>query len=473
MDAPILPIQSEMTKISRIMTILALGAGLAAAQFGPGALAQEARAVAPQVDTFTLDNGLQVVVIPDRRAPVVTHMIWYRVGSADEPKGKSGIAHFLEHLMFKGTTKHPAGEFSATVAELGGQENAFTSYDYTAYFQRVPREALAQVMEFESDRMSNLILTDEVIAPERDVVLEERRMRTDSDPSSQLGEALSATLWMNHPYRLPIIGWEHEIRTLNRDDAVAFYDRYYTPNNAILVIAGDIDAAEVRKLTETTYARVARRADPGDRARPQEPPQLTPRRVELEDARVRQPSLTRFYIAPSYTTAKGNEAHALDVLAIVLGGGSTSRLYRSLVVEQGIAASAGAFYGGSALDTNRFGVYGLPRPGTSTEALEKAIDAEIAKIIADGVDEAEVERAKTRLIADTIYDLDSQSSLARVFGAALTTGQSVQDVLEWPDRIRAVTPAEIAAAAREVLALRQSATGVLTPIPETAKGGPQ
>lgn len=466
------PARSEMTKIHRIMTSIALGAALSAASFGPGTLAQDARSVSPQVDTFTLDNGLEVVVIPDRRAPVATHMIWYKVGSADEPKGKSGIAHFLEHLMFKGTEKHPAGQFSATVSELGGQENAFTSYDYTAYFQRVPKEALATVMEFEADRMSNLILTDEVVLPERDVVLEERRMRVDSDPSSQLGEAVSATLWMNHPYGLPIIGWEHEIRTLDRQDAIAFYDRYYTPNNAILVVAGDVDAAGVRKLAEETYGKVERRADPGVRARPQEPAQLAARRVALDDARVRQPSISRFYLAPSYTTAKGEEAHALDVLAIVLGGGSTSRLYRSLVVEQGIAASAGAYYGGSALDENRFGVYGLPRPGTSLEDIEKAIDAEIARLLTDGVTEAEVERAKTRLIADTIYDLDSQSSLARVFGAALTTGKSVKDVLDWPERIRAVTAEDVRNAARDVLVLRQSVTGLLTPPLDTKADRP-
>lgn len=455
------------------MTHALLGVALAGAAFGPGASAQTARpAAGPEVETFTLANGLEVVVVPDRRAPVVTHMIWYRVGSADEVRGKSGLAHFLEHLMFKGTKKHPAGEFSNTVSELGGQENAFTSYDYTAYFQRVPKEALKTMMEFEADRMTGLVLTDEVVLPERDVILEERRSRTDSDPAAQLSEALSATLWMNHPYGLPIIGWDHEIAALTREDALRFYEKYYTPNNAILVVAGDVDPAEVKTLAEATYGKVARRADPPPRERPREPVQVAARRVALADQRVRQPSVSRAYLAPSYRTAEGEDAYALDVLSVVLGGGSTSRLYRSLVVEQGIAAGAGAYYGGTSLDDNRFVIYATPRPGHSLAELEAALDAEVHRLIIEGVKPDEVERAKTRLIADTIYDLDSQASLARTFGSALTTGMEVADVLAWPERIRAVSGEDIVAAAKEVLLLRQSVTGLLesAPAEPTAPG---
>ncbi len=448
------------------MPQIILGAALAGAAFG-GAAAQDARpSPGPDVQTFTLDNGMDVVVVPDRRAPVVTHMVWYRVGSADEPRGKSGIAHFLEHLMFKGTKSRPAGAFSATVSELGGKENAFTSYDYTAYFQRVPKEALKTMMEFEADRMTNLVLTDEVVLPERDVVLEERRSRTDSDPAAQLAETVSATLWMNHPYGLPIIGWNHEIMGLTRDDAIAFYETYYTPSNAVLVVAGDTDADEVKKLASETYGKVARRADPPPRLRPQEPEQVAARRVELADPRVRQPSISRAYVAPSYTTAKGDEAHALDVLSVVLGGGSTSRLYRGLVVEQGIAAGAGAYFGGSALDDSRFVVYASPRPGHTLAEMETALDAEIARLIKDGVEPGELERAKTRLIADTVYDLDSQVSLARTFGSALSTGMQIRDVLDWPERIRAVTAEDVVAAARDVLLLRQSVTGLLESAPD-------
>jgi zinc protease len=443
-----------------------LGAALAGAAFGSGASAQGARPVAgPEVETFTLANGMDVVVVPDHRAPVVTHMVWYRVGSADEQRGKSGIAHFLEHLMFKGTKAHPAGEFSNTVSELGGQENAFTSYDYTAYFQRVPKEALKTMMEFEADRMTGLVLTDDVVLPERDVILEERRSRTDSDPAAQLSEAVSATLWMNHPYGLPIIGWSHEIASLTREDALAFYEKYYTPNNAILVVAGDIDAAEVKKLAGETYGKVKRRADPPKRLRPREPVQVAARRVALADARVRQPSVSRVYLAPSYRTAEGADAYALDVLAVIFGGGSTSRLYRSLVVDKGIAAGAGSYYGGSSLDDSRFVIYASPRPDHTLAELEAALDAEVAKLIDGGVNTDELERAKTRLIADTVYDLDSQASLARTFGSALTTGMEIKDVLDWPERIRAVTADEVIAAAKKVLLIRQSVTGLLESVP--------
>jgi zinc protease len=234
----------------------------------------------PEVSSFTLGNRLEVVVIPDRRVPVVTHMIWYRNGSADDPLGESGIAHFLEHLMFKGTDKHPAGEFSQVVSALGGQENAFTSFDYTAYFQRVAREHLKTMMEFEADRMTGLVLDEGVVAPERDVVLEERRMRVETDPAAQLSEAMAASLFVHHPYGIPIIGWMHEIETLDRAHALAYYRRFYTPENAILVVAGDVTSDEVRELAETTYGRVAPRGEAPVRTRPREPEPRAARHVE-------------------------------------------------------------------------------------------------------------------------------------------------------------------------------------------------
>ena len=217
-------------------------------------------AKSPAITNFVLPNGLEVVVIPDHRAPVVTHMLWYRVGSADETPGKSGLAHFLEHLMFKGTTKHPAG-FSQVVATIGGQENAFTSSDYTGYFQRVPRDQLKAMMEFEADRMTGLVLTDEVVKPELSVVLEEHNMRVANNPAARLGEQMEAALYLNHPYGRPVIGWRQEIEKLNRQDALDFYRRFYTPNNAVLVIAGDVTAAEVKKLAEETYGKVPRVAE--------------------------------------------------------------------------------------------------------------------------------------------------------------------------------------------------------------------
>ncbi|MDQ0511049.1 M16 family metallopeptidase [Ancylobacter amanitiformis] len=425
-------------------------------------LASTKAAEAADVAEFTLDNGMQVVVVPDHRAPVVTHMVWYRVGSADEQPGKSGIAHFLEHLMFKGTQKHPAGEFSQVVGKLGGQENAFTSQDYTAYFQRVAKPSLGTVMAFEADRMTGLVLTDEVVLPERDVVLEERRMRTDNDPASQLSEAAQAAMYVNHPYGHPIIGWEEEIKQLNREDALAFYRRFYTPNNAILVVAGDVEPDEVKKLAEETYGKVERRAETAERLRPSEPTPRAARRLILADARVGQPNLSRAYLVPSYRQAK-EDSVALDVLAQVLGGGSTGRLYRDLVVEKGLAASAGAWYQSTALDATRFGISASPRPDVTTEALEAALDEAIAALAKDGPAADELERAKTRLVADAIYAQDNQATLARIYGAALTTGSTVEDVKIWPDMVKAVTADQLRDVARRYLVPARAVTSELLP----------
>jgi zinc protease len=415
----------------------------------------------PQVTHFRLDNGLEVVVIPDHRAPVVTHMIWYRNGSADDPAGKSGIAHFLEHLMFKGTTNHKQGEFSEIVAELGGQENAFTSNDFTAYFQRVAKEHLAVMMEYEADRMKNLVLTDEIVAPERDVVLEERRMRTDSDPAAQLAEAVQAALFPHHPYGTPVIGWSHEIEKLDRHDALAYYRRFYTPENAILVVAGDVEPETVGELARQTYGKVAACGAPPVRVRPQEPEPRAHRLVTLVDEKVEQPSQQRVYLVPSYCTAEPGEAEALELLAHLLGGGETSLLYKSLVVDQKIAVNAGAYYLGTALDDSRFWVYAIPAPEVDLETVDAAVGTIIADVVAKGVNEVDLVRAKTRLIADTIYAQDNQTALARVYGSALTTCESVEDVQDWPNRVEAVTAAKVQAAAAKWLDKRRAVTGFL------------
>lgn len=423
------------------------------------ALAEQA---AP-IENFTLDNGLEVVVIPDRRAPVVTHMLWYKIGSADEDPGKSGIAHFFEHLMFKGTTNHGPGEFSARVAEVGGRENAFTSYDYTGYFQQVAPSELRTMMEFESDRMTNLILTDDVIAPERDVVIEERNSRIETNPSAVLGEEVSATLYQNHPYRVPIIGWMHEIKQLDREDAIDFYQRYYAPNNAVLVVAGDVDSTEVRGMIDETYGKIERGPDLPERVRPQEPEQKTKRTVELSDPRVSVPNFSKLWVAPSYRTAQPGEAEALDILAEVLGGGMRSRIYQELIVKQGVASSAGAYYYGSSFDPSSFGVYGVPRGDATLEDVEKAIDAELEKLAAEGVTEEEVENAKKRFIRSMIYARDSQSAMARIYGSKLATGGTVADIEEWPDRIREVTPQTVQDAAKRYLDEKRSVAGYLLP----------
>ena len=337
-----------------------------------------ARAAASGVVDFRLDNGLTVVVIPDRRAPVVTHMVWYRNGSADDPQGKSGIAHFLEHLMFKGTKAHPQGEFSKRIAEIGGQENAFTGNDYTAYFQRVAKEHLAELMEFEADRMTGLTLTDEVVTPERDVVLEERRMHCDADPGAQLNEAMQATLFTHHPYGTPIIGWAHEIEGLGREDALAYYARFYTPENAILIVAGDVDPAETRVLAERYYGPVRPRGDAPKRSRPKEPAPVARRLVVVNDEKVEQPSWQRCYLAPSYRTAAPGESDALEVLAHLLGGGQTALLYRKLVLDEKKALAAGAYYMGSAFDDTRFFLYAVPATGVALPDLDAEVDRALA-----------------------------------------------------------------------------------------------
>lgn len=436
----------------------ALAAGLLAAASAP-LHAEDA----PQIDSFSLDNGLQVVVIPDRRAPIVTHMLWYKVGSADEDPGKSGIAHFFEHLMFKGTANHGPGEFSARVAQVGGRENAFTSYDYTAYYQQVAPQVLPDMMAFEADRMTNLVLTEEVIAPERDVIIEERNSRVENDPGSLLSEEVSATLYQNHPYRIPVIGWMHEIEKLNRDDAIDFYRRYYAPNNAVLVVAGDVDAASVRELAEATYGKVPRGPDLPPRVRPTEPEQNTRRTVTLVDERVGVPSFSKRWVVPSYTTGEGREAEALDLLAEVLGGGVRSRIYQELVVRRGIASSAMAYYQSTALDDTMFMVMGSPRGEATIADVEKAIDAEIAKIATDGVGEEELEKAKKRFVRSMIFARDEQDGMARIYGSTLTTGGTVEDIAGWPERIRAVTAGDVKAAAVRWLDERRAVAGYLLP----------
>jgi zinc protease len=438
-----------------------------AMSLGPGAAAAPGQGSA-DVSHFRLDNGMEVVVIPDNRTPVVTHMVWYKNGAADDPLGKSGIAHFLEHLMFKGTKENPQGAFSNLVAELGGQENAFTGYDYTAYFQRIGKEHLSTLMRFEADRMRNLQLTDEVVGPEREVVLEERRMRVDNDPSAQLDETVQAALFAHHPYGTPIIGWKHEIESLSRADALDYYTRFYTPENAVLIVAGDVDAEETHSLAKETYGKIAARAEPPSRRRPKEPPPRAERRVTLADEKVEQPNHERVFTVPSYTTAAPGEAEALEVLAHILGGGPTGLLYETLVEEEKLAVGAGAYYVGSAVDDTRLYLFSTPADGVTLEALDEALDGLLARFIVAELDAEALQRAKTRLVADAVYARDSQVALARWYGEALTTGLRVEDVAAWTDRIDAVTAADVIAAARKWLDKKRSVTGFLLPKAEAA-----
>lgn len=429
-------------------------------------------------ECFTLENGMQVVVITNRRAPVVSHWCWYRVGTADSPPGKSGLPHFVEHLMFKGTREIPPGEFSKIVARHGGEDNAFTSLDFTAYFQTIAKDRLGLVMEMEADRMANLTLLDEHVYPERDVIVEERSSRVDNDPGALLAEQMTALQFMHHPYRLPVIGWMHEIKSYTRDDVERFYERWYAPNNAILIVAGDISAEELRPLAEATYGRVLPREVP-ERTRLSEPPQLASRRIELSDERVRLPSLIRSYLAPALgspdpatgETGPASRARscALEVLAEIIGGGATSRLYRSLVVEKGLAAGVGAYYRGTALNETSFRIVAAPRPTVSIEAVETALDEVLEQIVTGGVTETEVARVTKRLVAEATFARDSLGTAARVFGIALTTGGSIEDVEGWPRLVAAVTAQQVTAMAREVLRTERSVTGRLLPLATTDK----
>ncbi|MBO4228432.1 insulinase family protein [Bradyrhizobium neotropicale] len=415
-----------------------------------------------QPASFALQNGLQVVVIPDHRTPVVTQMMWYKVGSADETPGKSGLAHFLEHLMFKGTAKHPADEFSQTVLRVGGNENAFTSTDYTGYFQRVPREQLGKMMEFEADRMTGLILQDENVLPERDVVLEEYNMRVANNPDARLTEQIMAALYLNHPYGRPVIGWQQEIEKLDREDALAFYKRFYAPNNAILIIAGDVEASEIRPMVEKNFADIPSQPSiPAKRLRPQEPTPVSPRTVTLADPRVEQPTMRRYYLVPSAATAAVGESPALDVLAQLMGGGANSYLYRSLVIDRQLAISTGANYQGTALDPSQFIIAATPKPGVDFAQIEDAIDKVITDIARNPPRAEDLERVKTQLIAESIYAQDNQAMLARWYGGALTTGLSVDDIRSWPERIRAVTAEQVREAAQTWLDKKRSVTGYL------------
>lgn len=426
------------------------------------ALAMPANAQQANVTTFTLPNGMDAVVIEDHRAPVVTHMVWYRVGAADEAPGKSGIAHFLEHLMFVGTDDIPEGDFGRIIEGLGGNDNAFTSYDYTAYFQRISAEHLELMMTMEADRMRDLILNEEAVLTEREVVLAERNTRTDANPGSLFSEQRKAALYMNHHYGIPVIGWRHEIEQLNLADALAFYRQYYAPNNAILVVAGDVTPEEVEALAIKHYGPLEPSAGIAPRVRPTEPPHLAPLRLQFRDPRVSNPYVIRSYLAPERNSGDQADAAALTVLAELLGGsGLTSVMGKALQLDQKIAVSTGAFYDGSGLDQGSFGVYVVPAPDVSLLDAEAAMDAVLTQFLSDGPDLAQMERIKTQIRASEIYALDDQNGLARRYGSALSIGLSVEDVADWPVALSAVTPDDVMKAAQDVLDLNSSVTGWL------------
>ena len=420
-------------------------------------------AAAEPVTSFTLDNGLEVVVIQDNRAPVVVQMIWYRVGAADEPEGKSGIAHFLEHLMFKGTDTVGPNQFSALVEAQGGDDNAFTSWDYTAYFQRIAADRLPLVMQMEADRMRNLTLLQDDVDTERQVIIEERYQRTDSNPGSLLSEQMRAAQYLNHPYGLPIIGWRHEMEGLSRQDALDFYNTHYAPNNAILIVAGDVTPDAVRALAEEHYGPIPASDAIVPRDRPQEPPQLAERRITLADERVAEPYVFRTYLAPERDPGDQGEAAALTMLAELLGGsGQTSVLARALQFDSQTAVYSTAFYSGSAIDDATFGLIVMPAPGVTLAEAEAAMDRVLADFLETGPDPAALERIRTQVRAADIYARDDVNALARRYGEGLAIGLTIADIEAWDDALAAVTPEDIMAVADRVFDRRNAVTGWLT-----------
>ncbi|ETX30448.1 M16 family metallopeptidase [Roseivivax isoporae] len=434
----------------------------AIAALGACALPAAAQSVDDQVTTFTLDNGMEVVVIENHRAPVVTQMVWYRAGSADEERGTSGVAHFLEHLLFKGTETLEPGEFSRVVAANGGTDNAFTSFDYTAYFQRVAADRLDTMMEMEADRMVNLRLRPEDIETERNVILEERNQRVENEPGALFQEQMQAALYLNHPYGTPIIGWKHEMEALDLEAAQAYYDTHYAPNNAILVVSGDVTADAVREMAQEHYGAIPSDPDATDRARPQEPPQRAARRLTYSDPRVAQPYVLRNYLAPERDPGEQERAAALVILAEILGGGQTSVLSRELQFESQAAVYTSAFYNATSVDDSSFGLVVVPAEGVSLRAAEDALDRVLREFVEEGVDPEQLERIKFQLKAQQIYELDNSDGLARRYGAALATGLTVEDVQAWPDVLQAVTEDDIIEAARAVFDPAKSVTGWLT-----------
>jgi zinc protease len=410
---------------------------------------------------FALANGMQVLVIPDHRAPVATQMLWFRVGAVDDPPGISGLAHFFEHMMFRGTKAYPDDAFSQIIAKNGGETNAFTDHDYTAFYEQIAKDRLPLAMKLEADRLENLDLSDSHVAPERDVVLEERRMRVDNEPQALMAEQMRAALHLSHPYGRPVIGWAEEVRRIDRVSAQDFYDHHYAPNNAILVIAGDVTPEEVRQMAQEAYGKVPSRTL-APRAEFAEPPRLAETRMTIVRSDARVPIFNRIYRVPSYVQGMPGQGEGLEVYAQLLGGDQTSVLYRVLVEQKKLATDVGASYDGYARDAAEFSVYAVPRPGVSLDQLEKAVDQVLQVNTLALPRDSDLARAKTELVASVTYRRDSQFSLASAYGQALTIGLTVDDVNEWPAHIRAVN-AEGVRKAAQLLTKRQAVTAYLIP----------
>ena len=413
--------------------------------------------------SFTLKNGMEVIVIPNHKIPAVTQMVWYKVGAIEDPAGKSGLAHFLEHLMFKGTPSHPEGQFSKLVEQNGGQENAFTSHDYTAYYQVISKDKLPLMMSLEADRMQNLILSPEEVGHERAVILEERKMRYDNQPRALLKEKMSAALYPNHPYSIQAIGWANEMEGLTREDALSFYKKYYAPNNAILIVAGDVTAKEVEALAKKYYGPLQPSKDLKERITLPEPGKITQHEIAFTDERVKDPEFWLSYTAPNYRGGNdGEEFYAMILLSKILGEGNLSRFYRSLVVEKKLATMAGSDYDGINFGVGELEIHAIPAYGVPMSTLREAIKEEINKVLTQGVDDAELESAKKSLIAEQTYSHEGLQSLGLLAGSLAVIDIDPDFITTLPDRINAVTPDQIQIVAQKVLKDDNAVVGVLS-----------
>lgn len=415
-------------------------------------------------ETFTLNNGMQVVLIPNNRAPVVTHMLWFKAGAMDEPYGKSGIAHYLEHLMFKGTEQLAPGEFSTTVKKLGGEHNAFTSWDYTAYFESVSVQHLETIMRMGAGRMQNLSPPEKDIHSELNVVIEERRQNIENNPKRHFREQLRTALYPHHPYGKPIIGWMPEIEKLGWEDAREYYDAWYTPANAILVVSGAVTRDELKALSSEIYGQIPARSVP-ERTKALHTGHNGQVQISAADPEIHQPELYRLYKVPGWTLNK-EDSKRLDILSVVLGGGSGSRLYNALVIEQKLATRLYVYYDGFQRDTSELAIHAVPAEGVALEDLDAAIDAEILKLVEDGISEEEFQRAVNQLLADAIYARDSLSGPAMIVGRAMITGVSLDDIETWPEQIEAVSRGDVSVVADKYLnplSVQNYVTGYLYP----------
>lgn len=425
--------------------------------------ADEVTKTTASVYQTTLENGLQIVVKEDHRAPVLTSQIWYKIGASDEPDGITGISHMLEHMMFKGTQNLAPGEFSKRVAKVGATENAFTSQDYTAYFQTVEKSHLRTMLSLEAERMGSLKLKDEELQKERQVVLEERRMRTEDNPNARLYERFNALAYDASPYRRPVIGWQSDIEGYQLSELQNWYDRWYAPNNATLVVVGDVTPEQVKQVAQETIGKVPARAHDAKPKLPQVIP-VGEKRLIMHDERTKVPMLMMGYAVPSLLTAEDKaDGYALAVLAEILDGGDSARLSREWVRGQQKLSSASADYDLYARLSTQFTLSAVPADGVSLEEAEKALQASIAKVIAQGISKEELARVQAGIEANRVFEADSTFYQAMKLGESATIGLELAELEAYPERIRAVTADQVISAAKRWLVSDRLSVAYLLP----------